>query len=430
VVFTGFALLLSFGPHTPVFRLFFLLPGFNNFRAPSKFTPYMIAGLCVFIGAGFDRALEDAKAVGNRWRFGRFWIPALGLIVVLAVIGFAIAARGPVLDDGRGLGEWTWAVSLRAFGFVAAGGLVLLGLRKRFASAAVAAAALVILQGAEMTWLGGKYLTLEKPNWDGIYGARKAVEKMGVDLSEPARFIIDRNFGPAEAWSIVGMEVVSGYDPMQVGDYVRYIAEAEGWESAGFVDNLAVEDISAPAYDLLDVRWVLERDAQWIREAENTRLLGALPGLAAGERDAYPRAFWVGRDAVVEGPDGYELRNVDKERAREHRADYNRPSPKEILLRVNAPEAGSVFLSEVFYPGWKAEDMSKSVKSGGGKELPIRKVNGLFRLIPVEAGEHTIRVSYRPFSFTFGAIVSILAGFAWLALLILWKRISKSISQE
>jgi hypothetical protein len=429
LAFAALALLLSFGPHTPVFRAFFFLPGFQHFRAPSKFTPYVIAVLCVFIGRGFDRALEDAKRIDERWRFGRFWAPALGVIAGLGILCLVLKEVGPALEDGRPAAEWTWFVSLRAFAFAGLGGLVLLGLRKRCMSVPVAAAAIVILHGSEMMWLGGKYLTLGKPDWGRVSAVRDAVKEIGVDFTEPARFITDRNLGPAEGWSIADMEVVSGYDPMQVEDYVEYIAQAEGWDSAGFVDNLAVRKFSAPAYDFLNVRWVIEPDPRSIEEAGNVRLLGILPGFAVGERDPYPRAFWVADDDVAEGPTGSELMGVDKETAREHRAEYTRPNPREILLRVNSPEAGYVFLSEVFYPGWKAEEVSESGNGGGVKKLPIRKVNGLFRLIPVEAGEQALRVSYRPFSFTFGMIASILAGIAWLVLLIWWKGTKETTAQ-
>jgi uncharacterized membrane protein YfhO len=104
----------------------------------------------------------------------------------------------------------------------------------------------------------------------------------------------------------------------------------------------------------------------------------------------------------------YRLKS-DREDAFRHRAVFERRSPGDIRVRVSAPEDGYVFLSEVFFPGWVAS-------GSNGLSLPIHRAEGIFRLIPVNAGEHEISLTYRPKSFLVGTYVSVVAFLGWLAL--------------
>jgi hypothetical protein len=99
------------------------------------------------------------------------------------------------------------------------------------------------------------------------------------------------------------------------------------------------------------------------------------------------------------------------------------PSPAEftgdgdttVALRVNAAAPGYVILNDTFYPGWKA--------TVDGKDAPIRAANVWFRAVPVAAGAHTIKFSYRPSSVIVGAIISLLSALLIAAgLLIPWRR--------
>ena len=64
---------------------------------------------------------------------------------------------------------------------------------------------------------------------------------------------------------------------------------------------------------------------------------------------------------------------------------------------------------DVWAPGWKAliED---------GRELPIFPANNAFRCFKAPEGRHTVTLYYRPQSFIYGAIISIIALALWLGL--------------
>ncbi|MCL4395723.1 MAG: YfhO family protein, partial [Chloroflexi bacterium] len=68
--------------------------------------------------------------------------------------------------------------------------------------------------------------------------------------------------------------------------------------------------------------------------------------------------------------------------------------PNEIKLDVAAANDGVLFLSEVYYPGWRAwvDD----------REVPVLRADFLFRGIQVPAGAHQVRLQYDPPSFKVG----------------------------
>jgi hypothetical protein len=77
----------------------------------------------------------------------------------------------------------------------------------------------------------------------------------------------------------------------------------------------------------------------------------------------------------------------------------SRPGPNQVILRVEAPQAGFVVLTDTFYPGWQA--------TLDGQPVPVWPANVAFRAVAVEeAGPHTVIFSYNPRSFTVGLWIS------------------------
>lgn len=73
--------------------------------------------------------------------------------------------------------------------------------------------------------------------------------------------------------------------------------------------------------------------------------------------------------------------------------------PGEIKIKVMARSPDALFLSEAYYPGWKAYV--------DGKEQTIARAEELFCKIPVAAGRHEVKFIYDPLSFKVGAGISI-----------------------
>ena len=136
---------------------------------------------------------------------------------------------------------------------------------------------------------------------------------------------------------------------------------------------------------------------------------------------ALPRAFVVGAQTVVgseeealeaiTAPDFDGRRTAIVEDRIEGLPRGSRPPPGEARLArlepervevdVSARRPGLLVLSDLEYPGWKAEV--------GGEETDIERVDYLMRGVRVPAGDSTVTFSYRPLSFTVGWVVSLLA---------------------
>jgi uncharacterized membrane protein YfhO len=69
-------------------------------------------------------------------------------------------------------------------------------------------------------------------------------------------------------------------------------------------------------------------------------------------------------------------------------------------------------LSDVHFPGWRA--------TVDGSEVPIERVDYLLRGVAVQGGEHRIVMTYAPWSWRAGWIVSLLAALGLLAAA-MWK---------
>jgi hypothetical protein len=86
----------------------------------------------------------------------------------------------------------------------------------------------------------------------------------------------------------------------------------------------------------------------------------------------------------------------------------------EVRLRVDAPRNGWLVLLDTYYPGWKA--------TVDGHAAEIHPANSAFRAVELPAGAKTVDFTYRPGSVIIGAIVSVLAWLAILALIALPPR--------
>ena len=90
------------------------------------------------------------------------------------------------------------------------------------------------------------------------------------------------------------------------------------------------------------------------------------------------------------------------------RVSYYNPLRVEIEATLNRP--GMVVLADQFYPGWQLE---VETKGGGKRPLPIVRANQVMRGAWLPAGEHRLVYRYRPASFFWGALLSVVG---WMGL--------------
>jgi hypothetical protein len=80
--------------------------------------------------------------------------------------------------------------------------------------------------------------------------------------------------------------------------------------------------------------------------------------------------------------------------------DFLLDEPEHVVVRVQAPDRGFLFLADEHYPGWTA--------TVNGVRVPITRADYAFRLVEVPAGVSTVEFQYVPTSLRVGAAVSTL----------------------
>jgi hypothetical protein len=88
-------------------------------------------------------------------------------------------------------------------------------------------------------------------------------------------------------------------------------------------------------------------------------------------------------------------------------------SPNQAHLGVSCPDTCYLVLSDMYYPGWKAEI--------DGRSTPIHLTDAMMRGIVVPAGEHQIELSFHPQSLRFAMLFSLLT-FGLVAVITLRSR--------
>ena len=83
---------------------------------------------------------------------------------------------------------------------------------------------------------------------------------------------------------------------------------------------------------------------------------------------------------------------------------------EDIRIRASSNRPGYLVLSEMYYPGWKA--------TVDGKSVSIFRGNYMFRVVPIEKGEHEVHLYFVSWPFRIGVFVSLftLSGSLWFVL--------------
>jgi hypothetical protein len=97
--------------------------------------------------------------------------------------------------------------------------------------------------------------------------------------------------------------------------------------------------------------------------------------------------------------------------------------PEHVVIDATSHGSGLLVLSDLHYPGWKAEV--------DGEEVDIERVNYMMRGVPLEPGRHRVEFEYEPLSWRIGWILS-LVGLAALAALLVsgrqWRRLADRVT--
>jgi hypothetical protein len=417
--------LFALGSATPVHRIaYHTLPFVKQFRAPSMMLGPATLMVALLAGLGWQRVLEMRREE----RVSVSWAWALALATPLLIIGLA-AAFSPdgLLRWARTVWfptDWTRLPAVDPTGALRINGwFVLAGVGGALGTAwAVATrrapewtvALLLLVLVADGWRVNGRYLrTVEEAS---VFPSDPVIDHLRSSLSPGERVFPPggmTGYGPSEL-SVHGIPTVTGIQKFRLEWYER------------FTGGLGMQNVgSMTALGLLDVKYLvagggLTADALAI-EAEAPR------GSAYRVVQDVPHAFFPRRvEATADtaealrrvlSADPLDLAVVAGESAPEAGegvAMITRYEPNELVIEVEAARGGLLFVSEVYYPAWRAWV--------DGEPAEILRTNTAFRGVVVPTGAHSVRLRYSAAEFRVGFAVSGLSGLAAIAWLLLGLR--------
>lgn len=436
----GLVIIVALGRYTPIYPFLYKhFPFFDTLRYPAKFLFLFIFFLCVSVGLGLDviRHRFSEKRDPGVW-YQRFLVAG-----VVALTGLLILARlfperimGVVyqlLSDSLNPAYLSMALhNLTRLLVVSILGLLVIffGLRGKLPK--LGGLLLLTLLALDL-FLGNRGFAqkLDAVNFHAETPMIRALKQdsdlfrfhVTEDRQQSTLNWTDYRYFHLRRKEALGYDLmmehhlfdIDGYNVPLQPRYERFI---------GLVRNMPFKPPVPVLLDMINVKYVLTEGPVdlpgyvWVRDGpEKSKLYE--------NQNFLPRAFLVSNYRVLESDQEFAkvfhdlafdpqrtlfLEKVPQ-RFQALKTESSAPSVRSevkvlayennrILLDVSTPEAAFLFMSEAYYPGWKAYV--------DGRKEEILQANYVFRAIPVGPGFHRVEVVMQPLSFKVGLAVSLL----------------------
>jgi hypothetical protein len=407
-----FALTISFGGHTPLYRLYFeLLPGTRRFRAPS--ISFFLVSMALVTMAGLTlerlaRLRDDPPRQGQgarRDRQARSQALETARWGALAGVGLGVLF---LIAAGLGAGGEGRAAGLARFGFVLSlsAGLVWAWLSERLTSQLLFVA-LALVTVSDLWLMGRRFFhTVAPPQvW---FQADDVVAALPTDPGQGRVWVLPvgpQYRGTGNYLMVHGIEQAGGEHPNPLQRWYEYVGAGVGH----YVDWHNFLGESPNFRHAANIRWIVSMvQLEGAEQFAGLRLVhGGPSALVYEDPQALPRAFLVGGARVIEdGPAALAALGAPDFDPRLEAILARTPSldlpggaaagdveivewsPDRIRLTVRSERSALLVLADNYYPGWRARL--------GDEDVPVLRANHTFRAVAVPAGQHDIELRFRP----------------------------------
>jgi hypothetical protein len=408
------ALFLALGKYNPVYPLIYRLPGFNSFRIPAQIIFLYVFSVAVLSGIGLSKITE------GEWTLGRGYVLFLlmtGGALALATVGlhlfpfkfffflFGSFAEGPVTHANLSLllGRMSRSVDKAALLLALCFFVLFMGKRLKLRASLLAAAACAIVS-VDLFLFGSQFVR----TCDLVTTPEKKhiVDQLTRNPAEGRVLTHDPLFGTNDGLQYRFPSVL-GYDPLILKRYVEFVLAGQDLPPNDHVVNLyEIGDPKAKLPRLLNVR-------QFVSDGQTRNVENSIPyaflveeAVAKEPDEILPYmksdAFDPGKAVVLERRlSPVKEMEVPVEESLKASCQVVSYAHEEIRLKASSNRPGYLVVSELFYPGWYA--------SVDGHQTPIWRGNFLFRVIPLDSGDHEIRFYFISWPFRVGAVLSLLS---------------------
>jgi hypothetical protein len=434
------ALLLALGRHTPIYKIAYLLPGFDRFRAPSKIIVLWVFGLAILAAQGMNDLLSERKISINRG-FAVSGVLTLTLSVLVLVFWFdrSLLLRffSPFILPEAIPSKMHMASNLIYSGLsrlliIMTLILLCLFLLKNGAwGSRVSVPGLCILLLLDVGFVTHKSVRHDKTIFRWLESTKKALDvSIGKDktLYRVSSF---RNGLGANIEMYLGYQTVGGYTalfPFRTYNYLS--AYANGQLPRGWISFYYGINENHHFMDLLNVKYEISHEARTcvLRETCLPRAF-VVPDqktIDRGEVLRYLKKPDYDPTKIVLFEKGDRMPESNRDLAASTplsaSARFLSYQPDYMSLEVSTSEPSYLFLSEVFYPGWKA--------TVDGLQTDIYRGNYLFKVIQLTAGNHVVTLYFDPFSIKLGIAITVFTLFLLSGLFLFHSRDRKSAAMK
>ena len=425
-------LILALGAHTPLFRILFdWLPGFNKFRGTSKFIFFASLFWILLAGYGLDRLIRQEISLRNF-----FVIPLTAALIIGGMAAwifntFAATAIssfwGSIVQFVANTGESYFPLSLSRKGaflaeagrfsalglYVAAGScLIMSGLLFLIRSSRRIVYVLILLAVIEMFTFG----KLNRPTFS--YDDLLIPQFKSFYKAHPGDYRV-LSFVNANTAMSTGAQDIWGYGPAAMGRYVQFMAWTQGADLDKATTYLKIHQYH-PLFNMLRLRYfftpgekgaAVQEYQDWmprISLVQDWKVAGSRKEIfqELGKQTFDPRRTVVLERAPTPAPAPASVTGHMKSDAKNTYAVLDSASDH-LTIKANLATPAVLLITDNYSRGWRVRSLNPSFQS----KYEIMPANYILMAIPLAAGEHLLRVEYRPLPFVIGAWVSAIA---WL----------------
>jgi len=394
--------------------------------------------LAVLAAFSLDLLVSKRRSFKNVFKIGvLFLLIVVGIFAGVFISRLIISQSLPEFVEGPGLGFINrWLINLRVglrnlilpLGLTILATVIFWFLRFKFLRRILVFAYISLLI-FELFRFGWKYTPFIAEN---LLFPKTPVISFLQEQKSPFR-ILGGDAIPMNMWVAYGLESLAGYDTLYPLRYAKFLAVVNGGKVNRPLDRYGdIQSFNSPLLNLGNVKYILavKRNEQDIVDLEGKvsyklRFPKFKPVFddksvrVLKNEEVLPRAFMVYKyEILVDEAEiidnllspNFNLSQeviLEKELPNELNAgeineiSYQRGLDNSSTIKVNHSGDGLLFVSDSFYPGWKAFI--------DGKETPIYRADFTFRAVFVPKGKHTVRFIYAPQSFKIGVIIALIA---------------------
>jgi hypothetical protein len=406
------ALFLALGKYNPLYPLIYRLPGFSSFRIPAQIIFLYVVAVAVLSGLGLNQVLE------GEWRVTKgFWVFSVlsGLLLAAALIGlvffrfeffltlFNNFAENPVTGANPSLlyERISNTIYKSCFIFSISFFLIVTAKCRKVGASLFSILACGIIFVDLYTFVGPfvrSYEFIEPPEKKSLLLQLSKTPPTGRVVT------LDRDFRPNDGM-MYRFPSIQGYDPLILKKYVDYVMTSQGYKPNEHMVNLYT--LSAPEaklIKLLHARQVISEDQ--VKELDNEIPYAFLvpDGTVRSEESILPfmisDEFNPRKIVVFSKPPKQGRGRPEQAPAFDGSCQVLRYRSEEIRFRVSCNRPAYLVMSEIWYPGW--------IASMDGKEVEVICGNYLFRVVPVDKGNHEVTLYFVSRPFRVGCVISLL----------------------